>query len=65
MYGGTGLGLAIVKQIVEFVGGGVSVTSKEDVGTSFHVRIPFKIVVCFLYLHLICSLIYHYYPSVN
>ncbi|BAY08563.1 hybrid sensor histidine kinase/response regulator [Calothrix sp. NIES-2098] len=37
---GTGLGLAIVKQLVEQVGGTISVTSEINVGTTFTVTLP-------------------------
>ena len=41
-YGGTGLGLAISSQLVEMMGGAMSVQSKRDVGTNFTVRLPLK-----------------------
>ncbi len=40
--GGFGLGLAVVKRIAEAHGGGVSISSWEDQGTSFHVSLPRK-----------------------
>ena len=43
-YGGTGLGLVITKQIVELLGGSITVQSKEDIGSTFIVEIPLKIV---------------------
>ncbi len=39
-YGGTGLGLALVKEIVQAHGGGVSVQSVLDQGTTFRVTLP-------------------------
>ncbi len=39
---GTGLGMAITKNLVEMMGGTISVTSKKDVGTEFTVQIPMK-----------------------
>lgn len=43
-YGGSGLGLVITKQIVELMGGSITVQSKEDIGSTFIVEIPLKIV---------------------
>ncbi len=39
---GTGLGMAITKNIVEMMGGTISVISKKDVGTEFIVELPVK-----------------------
>ena len=38
--GGTGLGTKIVKDVVTAHGGSISVESQEEVGTTFHIRLP-------------------------
>lgn len=42
-YGGTGLGLTIVKQLVELQKGKIHVVSKEHIGSTFSVIIPYQI----------------------
>jgi PAS domain S-box-containing protein len=42
-YGGSGLGLTIVKQLVELQKGRITVTSKENEGSSFTVLVPYGI----------------------
>ena len=39
-YGGTGLGLSITKQLAELLGGELSVSSEEGVGSVFSLSIP-------------------------
>ena len=42
-YTGTGLGLSIVKDIVTLMGGSMDMRSKENVGTTFVVKLPFTV----------------------
>ena len=41
---GTGLGLALVKRMIEALNGEISVTSKLNIGTSFIIKLPIKII---------------------
>nr|WP_330421774.1 ATP-binding protein [Dorea sp. AF36-15AT] len=42
-YAGTGLGMPISKKLVEKMGGTITFKSKEGAGTTFLIRVPFKI----------------------
>ncbi|MFA0323347.1 ATP-binding protein, partial [Vibrio splendidus] len=41
-FGGTGLGLSIVKQLVELMGGTITVTSRLNFGTRFAISLPLE-----------------------
>ena len=42
-YGGTGLGLSIVKKVVEHMGGTIEILSKQNIGTTVTIVIPFEL----------------------
>ena len=42
-FAGTGLGMAIAKNLVEKMGGSITFESEEGVGTTFVIRVPFRI----------------------
>ena len=42
-FSGTGLGMPISKKLIEKMGGTITFESKEGVGTTFVIRVPFKI----------------------
>ncbi len=43
-YPGTGLGMAITKNLVELMGGTISVESQKEQGTTFTLKLPFEIL---------------------
>ena len=43
VYNGTGLGMSIVKNLIDAMGGSISVTSEEGVGSEFVITLPFEI----------------------
>lgn len=43
VYQGTGLGMTIVRELLDQMGGSISVTSEEGVGSTFVITIPFEI----------------------
>lgn len=43
IYHGTGLGMAIVKNLIDQMGGTISITSEEGVGSTFIITLPFEI----------------------
>lgn len=43
VYQGTGLGMSIVKSLVDHMNGSIEVSSKEGVGTTFMITLPFEI----------------------
>ena len=42
-YAGTGLGMAITKKLIEKMGGTITFESEEGTGTTFVIRVPFRI----------------------
>ncbi|MFA5161132.1 MAG: PAS domain S-box protein [Elusimicrobiales bacterium] len=42
VYGGMGLGLSITKSLVDMAGGKLWVESKKDVGSTFHILLPYS-----------------------
>ncbi len=40
-FGGTGLGLSISKNLVELMGGDISIESEKNIGTQVHIKLPF------------------------